>query len=178
MLRRTYDNQLCSIARTLEVVGERWTFLIIRDALLGANRFDTFLTSLGIARNVLTDRLNSLVEHGVFERVPYQDRPLRYEYRLTTKGHELTSIILSLMEWGDRHHAGEAGPPRVAEHCGCGGKVRIHVMCGKCSRSLAPGEVTTLATARHPATRATLSDTDRPSGLHQQLDESGSHNTR
>ena len=95
MLRRTYDSQLCSIARTLEVVGERWTFLIVRDALLGANRFDTFLTSLGIARNVLADRLNSLIEHGVFERVPYQDRPLRHEYRLTTQGRELTSIILS-----------------------------------------------------------------------------------
>ena len=86
MLRRTYEGQDCSIARALEVVGERWTLLIIRDALLGLRRFDEFQRNLGIARKVLADRLRWLVDEGILERVPYQERPERYEYRLTRKG--------------------------------------------------------------------------------------------
>ncbi|HEU4421874.1 MAG TPA: helix-turn-helix domain-containing protein [Pilimelia sp.] len=142
MLRRTYAQE-CSIARTLEIVGERWTFLIIRDALLGVSRFDTFLGGLGIARNVLADRLNTLVDNGIFERVPYQDRPLRHEYHLTAKGRDLTTIILSLMQWGDRHLAGDHGPPRLAEHTGCGGEAEAQVVCADCGSTLAPDDVTT-----------------------------------
>src|SRR5262245_27675371 len=89
MLGRTYDNQVCSIARSLEVLGERWTLLIVRDAILGLRRFDDFQASLGVARNVLADRLGRLVDAGILDRVPYQDRPERHEYRLTPMGREL-----------------------------------------------------------------------------------------
>src|SRR6266540_4677400 len=85
MLNRTYDGQDCSIARALEIVGERWTLLIVRDALLGLRRFDEFQRNLGVARKVLADRLRWLVDEGILERVPYQERPKRYEYHLTAK---------------------------------------------------------------------------------------------
>jgi DNA-binding HxlR family transcriptional regulator len=103
VLRRDYEDQVCSIARALEVVGERWTLLIVRDALLGLRRFDEFQQSLGIARNVLTDRLNRLVDEGVLERVPYSERPVRYEYRLTDKGRDLSVALNSLRQWGDEY---------------------------------------------------------------------------
>ena len=104
MLKRDYEGQEpCSVARTLEVVGERWTWLIIRDAFLGLTRFGEFHESLGIARNVLTDRLNRLVDDGVFERVRYSERPPRYEYRLTARGADLFTALNALRQWGDRH---------------------------------------------------------------------------
>ncbi|MEU5692139.1 helix-turn-helix domain-containing protein [Actinosynnema sp. NPDC020468] len=132
MLGRTYDGQDCSVARTLEVVGERWTLLIVRDALLGETRFDGFLGRLPIARNVLSDRLSGLVEHGVLRREQYQARPPRHEYVLTEKGRELTPVVLALMQWGDRHLAPD-GPPRTALHEGCGGRVRVGVSCPDCA---------------------------------------------
>jgi DNA-binding HxlR family transcriptional regulator len=112
MLKRDYESQVCSIARALELVGERWTLLIIRDAFLGRRRFDEFQESLGIARNVLAERLNRLVEQGIFERVLYQERPPRHEYLLTPKGRELGVPLLALMQWGDRHVSKK--PPKVA----------------------------------------------------------------
>src|SRR5215813_7448986 len=112
MLKRDYEGQNCSVARALEIVGERWTMLIIRDAFLGLRRFDQFQESLGIASNVLTDRLNRLVEEGILERVRYSERPERFEYRLTKKGAELRLVLISLMQWGDRHLSDK--PPRIA----------------------------------------------------------------
>jgi DNA-binding HxlR family transcriptional regulator len=112
MLKRTYEGQNCSIARALELVGERWTLLIVRDAFLGLRRFDEFQESLGVARNVLTDRLTRLALEGILERVRYQERPERFEYRLTEKGRELAVPLLALMQWGDRHLSEK--PPRVA----------------------------------------------------------------
>ena len=103
MLANDYEGQNCSIARALEVVGERWTLLIIRDALLGLRRFDQFQESLGIARSVLTHRLNRLVEAGILARVRYSERPERYEYRLTTKGRDLAVTLAGLRQWGDRY---------------------------------------------------------------------------
>lgn len=141
MLRRTYEGQNCSLARALEVTGERWSLLIIRDALLGIRRFDGFLGSLGIARNVLSDRLGRLVEHGILERVPYQQRPLRYEYRVTAMGRDLAPTVVALMQWGDRHLADECGPPRVVEHTGCGGSVHTQLTCDRCTRPPANEEV-------------------------------------
>ena len=111
MLNRDYEGQNCSIARALEVVGERWTLLIVRDAFLGLRRFDQFQESLGIARNILTDRLNRLVEEGILERVRYSERPERYEYRLTAKGRELNIALTGLRQWGDKHLSGK--PPRL-----------------------------------------------------------------
>jgi len=103
MLKRDYDGQNCSIARTLEIVGERWTLLIVRDAYLGRHRFDEFQESLGISRNVLAERLKRLVDEGILERVPYQEHPARYEYRLTQKGRELRVALTALRQWGDTY---------------------------------------------------------------------------
>ena len=104
VLKRTYEGQEpCSVAQVLEIIGERWTWLIIRDAFLGITRFIDFEESLGIARNVLADRLNRLVEQGIFERVLYQERPARYEYRLTPKGSDLFTALNALRQWGDQY---------------------------------------------------------------------------
>src|SRR2546427_5938658 len=111
MLKRDYDGQNCSIARALEIVGERWTLLIVRDAFLGLRRFDQFQQSLGIARNVLTDRLNRLVDEGILERVRYSERPERYEYRLTRKGRDLNLALAGLRQWGDKYISEK--PPTV-----------------------------------------------------------------
>ena len=140
MLKRDYEGQTCSIARTLELVGERWTLLIVRDAFLGLRRFEEFQQSLGIARNVLTDRLNRLVEEGILRRTEYQQRPTRYEYRLTRKGVDLWPVLMSAMKWGDRHlYEGEA-PVRVV-HEGCGGELDERFHCTKCGAELGPGDV-------------------------------------
>jgi DNA-binding HxlR family transcriptional regulator len=144
MLGRTYDEQVCSIARALEVLGERWTLLIVRDALLGLRRFDDFQHSLGVARNVLTDRLGRLVEAGVLERIPYQQRPPRHEYRLTAMGRELAVPLLGLMHWGDRHLAGPAGPPRLTRHRGCGGELHAELVCATCGEAAGPAGVEVL----------------------------------
>jgi DNA-binding HxlR family transcriptional regulator len=141
MLGRTYDNQICSLARTLELVGERWTLLIVRDALLGLRRFDEFRESLGLARNVLAERLGRLVEGGVLERVPYQERPVRHEYQLTPAGRELGLTVLALMQWGDRHLAGPDGPPRLVKHAGCGGDVVVRTVCDSCGERVTGGAV-------------------------------------
>ena len=112
MLRRDYLGQNCSIARTLELVGDRWTLLVIRDVFLGRRRFDELSESLGVATNVLSDRLNRLVNEGILVREPQEERPDRFEYRLTDKGRALNVVLLALMQWGDRHIS--AKPPRVA----------------------------------------------------------------
>jgi DNA-binding HxlR family transcriptional regulator len=111
MLRNDYEGQNCSIARALEVVGERWTLLIVRDAFLGLRRFDQFQESLGIARNVLTERLNRLVEAGILDRVRYSERPERFEYRLTPKGRDLAVTLAGLRQWGDKYLSEK--PPRI-----------------------------------------------------------------
>ena len=113
MLKRDYEGQDCSVARALEIVGERWTLLIIRDALLGLRRFDEFQESLGIARNVLTDRLKRLVEEGILERRRYSERPPRDEYVLTEKGRELRLALTGLRQWGDRYLSEQ--PPRLLQ---------------------------------------------------------------
>src|SRR3954447_6582854 len=121
MLKRSYDGQVCSIAGALELIGERWTLLIVRDLFLGVRRFDDLQRDLGIARNVLRDRLNRLVDEGVVRRRRYQERPERFEYVLTEKGVDLWPVLHSVMRWGDRYAAPEAGPATLVEHRGCGG---------------------------------------------------------
>jgi DNA-binding HxlR family transcriptional regulator len=136
MLGRTYESQVCSVARTLELVGERWTLLIIRDAFLGVRRFGDFAERLGIARNVLQDRLERLVEAGILEKVPYQERPLRHEYRLTAMGRDLWPSIVALLQFGDRHLATEAGPPMLLLHKGCGGELDDRRLCRTCGAAV------------------------------------------
>src|SRR5262245_2039949 len=128
MLRRDYEGQVCSIARTLEVVGDRWTLLVIRDVVLGIRRFDELVTSLGAASNVLTDRLNRLVAEGILERVRYSERPERFEYQLTGKGRELGVCLVALMQWGDRHISDE--PPRIARRPGDGSAITARLVAG------------------------------------------------
>jgi DNA-binding HxlR family transcriptional regulator len=142
VLRRTYDNQNCSIARALETIGERWTLLILRDAFLGTRRFDDFQRSLGIARNVLTVRLKNLVDQGLLDRRLYQERPERYEYRLTEKGIDLWPVLFTLMKFGDRHAAvGEELPPTAVEHQTCGTDIDDHMCCPKCGVQVGPRDV-------------------------------------
>ena len=140
MLPRTYEDQNCSIARTLEVLGDRWTMLVMRDAFLRVHRFEDFQRELGIARNVLTDRLNRLVEEGILERVRYQDRPARFEYRLTEKGIDLWPVMMTMMQWGDRYYAPE-GRPRIIRHRDCGGELVDHLKCSKCGAELGARDV-------------------------------------
>jgi DNA-binding HxlR family transcriptional regulator len=140
MLGRTYENQTCSVARTLELVGERWTLLIIRDAFLGVRRFGDFAERLGVARNVLQDRLERLVGEGILEKVPYQERPLRHEYRLTDQGRDLWPVLVALLKYGDRHLAPE-GPPLLLVHRDCGGEVDDRRRCTACGRELEVGDV-------------------------------------
>jgi DNA-binding HxlR family transcriptional regulator len=141
MLPRTYENQVCSVARALEVLGDRWTLLVLRDAFRRVRRFEDFQRSLGVARNVLTDRLNRLVDEGIMRRVPYQERPVRFEYRLTEKGRELWPVMMTLMQWGDRHYTEAAGPPVIVRHRDCGGEVTGHLSCSKCGAELGPYDV-------------------------------------
>jgi DNA-binding HxlR family transcriptional regulator len=135
VLHRTYDTQVCSAARALETVGERWTLLIVRDALLGVRRFEDFQRSLGVARNILTDRLARLVEEGVLERRAYSEKPPRHEYRLTPKGRDLWPVVHALVTWGDRYAAPD-GPPRRFVHRDCGGAVTERRTCERCGAEL------------------------------------------
>ncbi|TCB96744.1 transcriptional regulator [Micromonospora zingiberis] len=132
--------QDCSIARALEVIGERWTLLIIRNAMVGDCRFESLLSNLGIARNVLAQRLNTLVEAGIFERVPYRDRPVRHEYHLTARGRELAPVLTALMQWGDKH-CGDHQPNREMVHARCDHPVELVVVCPSCAGPIPTDEM-------------------------------------
>lgn len=142
MLPRDYAALNCSIARGLEALGDRWTLLVIRNALVGVTRFDDHLRILGLARNVLADRLARLTADGILERRAYQERPLRHEYRITEKGRDLWPVIAALVEWGDRYHAPN-GPPRVLVHRGCEGHVVPHLTCATCGVEVPNDEIET-----------------------------------
>jgi DNA-binding HxlR family transcriptional regulator len=111
MRRTRFDDWDCSIARTVDILGDWWTPMVLRAALLGARRFEQFQEGLGIPRNVLTDRLGRLVDEGIMERRPYQDRPVRHEYRLTEKGIALYPVIVTMLEWGNQWLDWDADPP-------------------------------------------------------------------
>jgi DNA-binding HxlR family transcriptional regulator len=142
MLKRDYEGQNCSIARALEIVGERWTLLIVRDVFLGLRKFDEIQESLGIARNVLTDRLTRLVDEGILQRVRYSERPERYEYRLTAKGIELNVALTALRQWGDKHLSEK--PPRLLRRK-ADKKPVVAALVAKGTPVLAPEEVETVA---------------------------------
>jgi DNA-binding HxlR family transcriptional regulator len=142
MLKRDYEDQNCSVARALEVVGERWTLLIVRDAFLGLSRFDEFQESLGIARNVLTDRLNRLVEEGILERSRYNERPPRYEYRLTDKGRELRLALAGLRQWGDKYLSEK--PPSILRRTADKQPVVVAFVPRDAKNTLRPDELETV----------------------------------
>jgi DNA-binding HxlR family transcriptional regulator len=145
----------CSIARTLDVVGEWWTLLILRDAFRGTRRFDDFQQSLGLARSVLTARLGKLTEHGVLERRAYSSHPPRYEYHLTDKGRALFPVIAALLAWGDQWAPNPAGPPVVLVHETCGNVTAPVLTCPHCR-----GEVTAAKVRSQPGPgrRAAVAD--------------------
>ena len=132
MRRTSFAEMDCSIARALDVVGEWWSVLVLREAFLGVRRFDDFAKRLGIARNTLTARLERLVAEGILERRRYSERPERFEYRLTDKGLDLYPVLVALKAWGDRWAVDEAGPPLVLEHKGCGQLSHPHLVCDAC----------------------------------------------
>ena len=143
MLGRTYDNQNCSAARALEIVGERWSLLIIRDAAFrGTTRFSEFQRNLGIAPNVLTSRLERFVKAGLMQARPYSDNHVLREYVLTPKGLDLQPVIIALTAWGDRW-AAPHGPPVVFEHEGCGGQINQRLGCEACDTMPTPTQVKT-----------------------------------
>ena len=136
VLPRTYDEQVCSVARALEVLGDRWTMLIVRDAFQNSRRFQDFQGSLGLSKHVLSERLDRLVEEDILARQRYQERPERYEYVLTDKGRGLWKILLLLALWGDEHYLPDAGKPRINQHRGCGGAIDDRFHCDRCGKEL------------------------------------------
>jgi DNA-binding HxlR family transcriptional regulator len=140
----------CSIARTLDVVGEWWTLLILRDAFRGTQRFDDFQASLGVARSVLTTRLHKLSDAGVLDKRQYSEHPPRYEYRLTPKGRALFPVITALQQWGDEWAVGPAGPPVQLVHTPCGNAIHPALVCPQCG-----GEVSAMSTHSVPGPGAT-----------------------
>ncbi len=132
--------QECSVARSLAVVGDRWTLMILRDLFLGATRFEDFQTSLGISRTILSARLQLLEKEGVVRRIPYQEKPTRYKYRLTAKGVELHGVMIMLVAWGDKYYAGDNGPPVVHHHTRCDHAFTPKLACSKCGEEVTPFE--------------------------------------
>jgi DNA-binding HxlR family transcriptional regulator len=156
MLRHDYPGQVCSIAASLEVIGERWSLLIVRDVFNGNRRFGEIQTSLGVARNVLSARLQRLLEEDILERRQYQDSPARSEYFLTEKGLDLWPTLIALLNWGDRYSPNADGPPKTIHHKVCGGPVSDRGVCEECGQVLhardaiqipGPGRAAALAAA-------------------------------
>jgi DNA-binding HxlR family transcriptional regulator len=141
MLERSYPGQICSIARALEILGQRWTLLILRDAVLGMTRVEEFQASLGIASNVLSSRLKLLCDEGVLERRADPQRHGRPQYVLTDKGRGAAATLITLMKWGDGHYPNPSGPPRLTIHAGCGGSVDGDLRCDRCHARVGFGEI-------------------------------------
>jgi DNA-binding HxlR family transcriptional regulator len=138
---KSFADMDCSIAQCVEVVGDRWSILILRDCFLGVTRFDEFQRRLGISRNILQQRLVKLVDAGVLNRVPYTEHPARYDYQLTERGLDLWPVMAAMRQWGDRH-AAPNGPPVEVFHTGCRSSTHMDFVCGSCGEKLHPGNVT------------------------------------
>jgi DNA-binding HxlR family transcriptional regulator len=136
VLRRDYPGLDNSVAKALEVIGERWSLLIVRTVMHGNRRFGEMQESLGIARNVLSARLQRLVDEDILERRAYQEHPPRYEYFLTEKGLDLWPALIALLHWGDRYSPTPGGPRRLIVHKGCGGRVGDRGICEACGKVL------------------------------------------
>jgi len=134
--RTSFARWPCSIARTVDLVGDGWTSLVLREAFYGTTRFDDFERVLGIGRNVLSERLRRLVDEGLLERKAYQQNPPRYDYVLTAKGREFFPILAAMMAWGDRWLAPSDGPPALLRHRTCGHDMHAEVVCSECREPL------------------------------------------
>lgn len=145
MERKSFAAMGCSVAQCLDVVGDSWTMLIVRDAFNGVTRFDEFQDNLGVPRNTLRDRLAKLVSAGVLAKVPYSDHPPRHDYRLTDAGRDLWPVLTAMRQWGDRHGA-PGGPVRIL-HTSCGGTAKTVPVCESCGEPIEPGAVTMVPVA-------------------------------
>ena len=140
MRLKSFAEMNCTVAKTIEVMCERWTLLVLREVFMGTRRFEDFRRRLGIARNILADRLEGLVAAGILERRLYQERPERFEYRLTEKGRDFYPVILSIKKWGDRWEVGPEGPPLLTRH-DCGEIFDTLPVCPHCGREVHAREV-------------------------------------
>jgi DNA-binding HxlR family transcriptional regulator len=140
MERKSFSDMHCSVAQCLEVVGEWWSLLIVRDVFLGVTRFDELQERLGISRNVLVQRLARLVEQGVLDKVPYSEHPPRFDYRLTEKGRDLWPVVTAMRQWGDRY-AAPSGPPLQLVHRDCGQVSDAVMTCSACGEAIGPRDV-------------------------------------
>ena len=143
MQRTDFSEMACSIARTLDVMGEPWSPLILRDIFVGMSRFEQLQSDLGISRKVRTERLNHLVDRGVLERRPYDKRP-RYEYVLTGKGLELIDVLMVMVAWGDKWLAATAGPPVLYRHHACGEISHVDLVCAHCGKPMHADDIDVL----------------------------------
>ncbi len=168
MPRTSFASWPCSIARTVDLMGDAWNALVLREILYGAIRFEPIQKNLGIGRNVLTDRLQRLVREEVLERRKYQEHPERFEYLLTEKGRDFSRILLAMIEWGDRWLDGGRGAPIHLRHRGCGRLTHAEVVCAECGKpleaddvraELGPGFPSKLAS--HPVVQARFGKTRR-----------------
>jgi len=139
--------RVCSVARTLEIVGEKWALLAVREVFLGNRRFDEIVRQTGAPRDTLTVRLRTLVGAGVLQRLQYCEHPARFEYRLTEAGRDLYPVILTLMRWGDRHLADDDGPPLVLQHH-CGHRLAAQLVCEACGEPVRAGDTRRSAAPR------------------------------
>lgn len=144
MKRTSFAGMHCSIARSVELVGDGWAPLIIRDLFLGVSRFDDLAEDLGIPRNSLTERLHKLVENGVAEKVAYREKPVRYEYRLTEAGRDFVPILVALTAWGDRWAPSKHGKPILFQHANCGKKFHAEIVCSACGEAVTADNVRAL----------------------------------
>ncbi|MFC9533345.1 winged helix-turn-helix transcriptional regulator [Streptomyces sp. NPDC056975] len=136
MRRTSFANWPCSIARTMDLLGDWWTPLVLREAFYGIKRFDVFQEELGIARNTLADRLRRLVDEGLMEKRAYQQEPVRYDYVLTDMGRDFFGVLVAMNRWGDRWLAEETGPPVVFHHDRCGQESHAEVVCSACKEPM------------------------------------------
>ncbi|HXN39946.1 MAG TPA: helix-turn-helix domain-containing protein [Solirubrobacteraceae bacterium] len=138
---RPFADQNCSIAGALAILGERWTLLIMREVLLGRSRFADIARETGVAPNILSDRLATLVEHGLLERRRYSEHPESYEYLPTRKGRDVAPVLVALMQWGDRHATPAGRPPRVHVHVKCGHDAHPRLVCAHCNDTIRPADL-------------------------------------
>lgn len=131
----------CSIARSVAVIGDRWTLMLLRDCFLGVRRFEAFEQRLGISRSIIADRLKMLTDEGVLRKEAYQDHPVRHEYRLTDKGLALHPVVMAIVHWGDVHYAGAQGPPLIHRHRACGCDFTPVQTCSECGETVTARDV-------------------------------------
>ncbi|MGI5130002.1 winged helix-turn-helix transcriptional regulator [Pseudonocardia sp. CA-107938] len=165
MRRTSFANWPCSIARAMDLLGDWWTPLVLREAFYGITRFDDFHAGLNIARNTLADRLKTLVAEGLMEKRPYQTEPVRYDYVLTRKGREFFPVLVALQQWGDHWLADEAGPPIVLHHERCGHDAEATVVCSHCNEPMTSADTTLHLGPGYPERLTRREDVRRRFGL-------------